>query len=58
MLDAEWLAPIRRVLEAHPVSFAMLFGSAAHGTHTEDSDIGGTVNPKHPAGTLSSICIS
>ena len=39
MLDAERLAPIRRVLEEHPVSFAMLFGSAAHGTHTEDSDI-------------------
>ena len=39
MLDEEQLAVIRRVLERHSVSFAMLFGSTVHRSHTADTDI-------------------
>lgn len=33
------LQGVREVLEDHPVSFAMVFGSAARGTTTEGSDL-------------------
>lgn len=39
MLDEERLAVLRRVLEGHAVSFAMLFGSTAHRAHTPESDV-------------------
>lgn len=38
-LDDEWFATLRRVLEEHSVSFAMVFGSATGGGYTEDSDL-------------------
>lgn len=51
MLDEEQLAVIRRVLERHSVSFAMLFGSTVHQTHTAEHDLDLAVefDEMHPA---------
>lgn len=52
--DEEDLAAIRRVLRAHPVRLALLYGSAATGTMHADSDYdvavyfeGGPENPEY-----------